>query len=154
MSPLDPSDYDVIECKQHMSELDTTIKSSIGDYRNAVNVKNTEVPNFDDEDIKEQLSYNFDLKESDIYDSKEVAVSDKNRPDMDDAPNSDVESTAFDKLLGVYVTLPGDDGESKVLARVKDRKRDHDGALIGKTHSNPILKTAVYNVETPDEHLQ
>ena len=126
-----------------MSELDTTIKSSIGDYRYAVNVKNTEVPDFDDEDIKEQLSYNFDLKESDIYDSKEVAVSDKNRPDMDDAPNSDVESTAFDKFLGVYVTLPGDDGESKVLARVKDRKRDHDGALIGKTHSNPILNTAV-----------
>ena len=62
---------------------------------------------------------------------------------MDDAPNSDVESTAFDKFLGVYVTLPGDDGESKVLARVKDRKRDHDGALIGKTHSNPILNTSV-----------
>ena len=73
---------------------------------------------------------------------------------MDDAPNSDVESTAFDKFLGVYVTLPGDDGESRVLARVKDRKRDHDGALIGKTHSNPILNTSVYNVETPDGHLQ
>ena len=41
---------------------------------------------------------------------------------MDDAPNPDVESTASDKFLGVYVTLPGDDGESKVLARVKDRK--------------------------------
>ena len=133
-----------------MSELDTTIKSSIGDYGNAVNVKNTEVPDFDDEDIKEQLSYNLDIKESDIDDSKEVAVSDKNRPDMDDAPKSDVESTAFDKFLGVYVTLPGDDGESKVLARVKDRKRDHDGALIGKTHSNPILNTAVYNVDTTE----
>ena len=103
-----------------MSELDTTIKSSIGDYRNAVNVKNTEFPDFDDEDIKDQISYNFDLKERDIDDSKEVAVSDKNRPDMDDAPNSDVESTDFDKFLGVYVTLPGKDSESKVLARVKD----------------------------------
>ena len=75
LSPLDPSDYDVNECKQCMSELDTTIKSSIGDYRNAVNVKNTEVTDFDEEDIKEQLSYNFDLKESDIDESKEVAVS-------------------------------------------------------------------------------
>ena len=120
----------------------------------AVNVKNTEVPDFDDEDIKEQLSYRFDLKESNIYDSKEVAVSDNNRPDMDDAPNSDVQSTTFDKFLGVYVTLPGDDGESKVLVRVNDLKRDHYGALIGKTHSNPILNTAVYNVETPDGHLQ
>ena len=60
-----------------MSTLDTTIKSSIGDYRNAVNVKNTEVPDFDDEYTKEQLLYNFDLKDSDIYDSKEVAVPDK-----------------------------------------------------------------------------
>ena len=73
---------------------------------------------------------------------------------MDNAPNSDVASTAFDKFLGVYVTLPGDNGESKVLARVKDRKIDHDGALIGKTHYNTILNTAVYNVETPNGHLQ
>ena len=143
-------DYEYVnECKQRMSTLDTTIKSSIGDYRNAINVKNTEVPDFDDKDIREQHSYNFDLKESDIDISKEVAVSEKNRPDMDDAPNPVVESTTFDKFLGVYVTLPGYDGESKVLARVKDRKRDHDSVLIGKTHSNPILNTAVYNVETP-----
>ena len=58
VSPLDTSDYNVNECKQRMSELDTTIKSSIGDYRNAVNVKNTEIPDFDENDIKEQLSYN------------------------------------------------------------------------------------------------
>ena len=40
VSPLDPSDYDVNECKQRMPKLDITIKSSIGYYRNAVNVKN------------------------------------------------------------------------------------------------------------------
>ena len=73
---------------------------------------------------------------------------------MDDATNLDVESTAFNKFLGVFVTLPGDDDESKVLTRVKDRKRYHDGALIGKTHSNPILNIAVYNVETPDGYHQ
>ena len=110
VSPLDPSYYNVNKCKQRLSELDNTIKSSIRDYHNAVNVKNTEVPDFDDEDIKEQLSYTFDIKESDIDYSKEVAVSDKNRLDMDDVPNSDVESTSSDKFLGVYVTLPGDDG--------------------------------------------
>ena len=78
VSLLDPSDYDVNKCKQRMSELDTTINSSIGDYRNAVNVKNTKVPDFDDKYIKEQLSYNFYLEESNINDSREVAVSDKN----------------------------------------------------------------------------
>ena len=51
VSPLDPSDYDVNECEQRMSKLDTTIKSSIGYYCNAVNFKNTEVPDFDDEDM-------------------------------------------------------------------------------------------------------
>ena len=56
VSPIDPSDYDVNECKQHMSKLDTTIKSSIGDYRNAFNVKITEVPGFYVEVIREQLS--------------------------------------------------------------------------------------------------
>ena len=48
--------------------------------------------------MTKEVSYNFDLKESNIDNSKEVAVSDKNRPDMDDAPNSDVESTALDKF--------------------------------------------------------
>ncbi len=65
-----------------------------------------------------------------------------------------MESTAFDKLLGLYNKLPGDNGESMVLARVKDRKRDHDGKLIGASNPNPILSTAVYNVETPDGNIQ
>ena len=41
-----------------------------------------------------------------------------------------------------------------VLDRVKDRKRNHDGKLIGRTDPNPILNTAVYNIESPDGIIQ
>lgn len=36
-----------------------------------------------------------------------------------------------------------------LLARVKNQKRDHDGKLLGSFNPNPILNTAVYNVESP-----
>ena len=83
----------------------------------------------------------------------EEAASDPGIPYIDETPTNDIESTELDKFLGVYMEIPGDDGESKVLAKVKDRKRDHDGKLIGQSHSTPILDTAVYNVVTPDGNL-
>jgi hypothetical protein len=35
-------------------------------------------------------------------------------------------------------------------AQVKRRKRDEDGNLIGRSHSNPILDTGLYEVEFED----
>ena len=152
VSPLEPDEYDVDEIKGRMDDLDMTIKTSIGDYRNAAN-ESTIMQDIDEDDIEQQLTYCFNLDSDDLNDTEAKAHSDKHRPDIDDAPTNDVESEAFDKFLGVYVELPGDDGESKVLARVKNRKRDHDGGLIGRTDDNPILNTAVYNVETPDGRI-
>ena len=54
-----------------------------------------------------------------------------------------MESEEFDKFLGVYVELPGDKKESKVLARVKKQKRDHNGKFIGTSNDNTILNMAV-----------
>ena len=71
-------------------------------------------------DIESQLSFCFDVNSAEINDSKEEAASDRNIPYMNDSPSDDVESTAFDKLLGVYLELLGGDGASKVLARVKE----------------------------------
>ena len=107
----------------------------------------------EDSDIKSQLAFSFDLEPHDIDILKEEAASDPEIPHIDETPTNDIESTEFDKFLGVYMEIPGDDGESKVLAKVKDRKRDHDGKLIGQSHSTPILDTAVYNVVTPDGNL-
>ena len=137
-----------------MVKLDEAIENSIGDYKNALNVSFKDLPEISKDDIESQLSFCFDVNSAEINDSKEEAASDRNIPYMDDSPSDDVESTAFDKFLGVYLELPGGDGESKVLARVRERKRDHDGRLIGTVHPNPILNTAVYNVETPDGNIQ
>ena len=94
--------------------------------------------------------YCFDLDDDELNDAEETVFSEKDRPEMDEAPTQDVESEAFDNFLGAYVELPGDDGESKVLARIKNRKRDHDGKLVGHFNANPILNTSVYNIESPD----
>ena len=108
-----------------MTELDETIKTKIGDYRNAINTKQTDLPEIDDDNIESQLAFTFDLKESDLNESEleHEAASDPHRPHMDEAPTNDVNSEAFDKFLGIYLELPGDDGESKVLGRVKNRKK-------------------------------
>ena len=83
-----------------------------------------------------------------MNDPEETVFSDKTRPDMDEVPNQDVESEVFDNFLRVYIKLPSNDGASKVLARVKNRKRDHDGKLVGHYNANPILNTSVYNIES------
>ena len=153
VSSLEPSDYNVLETKSRMSKLDIAIEASIGDYRNEANMASSQIPQMDDSDIKSQLAFSFDLEPHDIDILKEEAASDPEIPHIDETPTNDIESTEFDKFLGVYMEIPGDDGGSKVLAKVKDRKRDHDGKLIGQSHSNPILDTAVYNVVTPDGNL-
>lgn len=59
----------------------------------------------------------------------------------------------FDKFLGIEVNIPATDGESTVIGKVTKRKRDHDNALIGQYNENPILNTALYQVETPDGNI-
>ena len=36
---------------------------------------------------------------------------------------------------------------------MKGKKQDHDGKLIGTSNENPIINTALYNVENPDGHI-
>jgi len=147
--PVEPGDYDVDETKERMKDLDRTIHEKIGDYRNAINESQAQVPELSEDDIEEQLLYCFDITPEELGEGDNETKSDKDRPDVDGAGH-DIESEAFDKFLGLGVKLPGEDNESMVLGKVIGRKRDHDGELIGKTNDNLILNTAVYNVETPD----
>ena len=39
-------------------------------------------------------------------------------------------------------------------ARVKDRKRDHDGKRIGATNLSHMINTVIYNVETSDDNIR
>ena len=53
----------------------------------------------------------------------------------------------------MYVELTGDDKEYKLLSHLNGGKRYHDNKLIGTAYDNPILNTAVYNVENPDGNI-
>ena len=53
-----------------------------------------------------------------------------------------------DEYVNAYVTLPRDGRDW--TARVKKRKRDGNGDLVGERNDNPILDTRSYIVEFPD----
>ena len=53
----------------------------------------------------------------------------------------------------MYVELPGEDKEYKLLAFVKELKRYQDVKFIGTSNDNPMLNTAVYSVETPNGYI-
>ena len=48
----------------------------------------------------------------------------------------------------------GPHGENHITAKVIARKRDADGAPVGKRNNNPILDTCVYEVQFPDGHTE
>ncbi len=59
---------------------------------------------------------------------------------------------ADEQMLSMELALPKPGEDDLKLARVKRRKRDHDGQPIGVAHKNPILDTRVFDVEFEDGH--
>ena len=151
--PLEPSDKDVDETKTRMTDLNNAIKEAIGDYRNAGVEGKPQIPSLSEDDLVAQLNYCMGLEPHELVTNKQQHYFDEDIPDVDDAPTQDVESASFDKFLGIYVELPSSDGSSKVLGRVLSRKRDSDGAPVGNSNDNPLLSTAIYNIQTPDGHI-
>ena len=99
-------------------------------------------------DLISQLTFSLDIESDKIENINEKFYLDIKRPDQYEATYNDVEIKVFDNCLGVYFELPEDEKESKVLARVRERKRYHNGKLIGTSNYNPIINIAVYNVDT------
>ena len=118
--PIKPDDYDEDEYKARMRDLDDTIHNNIGDYRNAINENQAQIPILDEDDIEEQLLYCFEMTPEELSNWENEAKGDPNRPDIDGAGN-DVELEAFDKFLGIHVQVPGEDKESVVLRKVINR---------------------------------
>lgn len=135
-----------------MTDLDNTISNNIGDYRNAINENVTDTPEFGDDELDAQLGFCFDISNEELIGSNNNKLGEDKIPDSDGAV-PDVESEAFDKFLGIEVNIPSDDGESTVCGKVTKRKRDHDNSLIGQYNENPILNTALYQVETLDGNI-
>jgi hypothetical protein len=60
-----------------------------------------------------------------------------------------IESDAYDKFIGAEMTVDfGTDGRKR--ATVKERVRDFDGNLVGRSNANPLLDTSEYLIEYDD----
>ena len=86
--------------------------------------------------------------EEDIHDDEDIFF-------IDDYVSSGLDSDKevplnekYDEHLGLELLFPSQ-GEMKSGKTVR-RKRDHTGHLIGKSHSNPILDTRIYEVKFND----
>ena len=109
ISLLEPSEYNIFDTKHQIRNLDEIITKSIDkNYRNATNASNTKIIEMENNDLKLQLSFYFDLDPLDTNDAKEEAALDSKISHMDDTISTDVESTASNKFLGLHVTLPSD----------------------------------------------
>lgn len=147
--PLEPTEHEVQEVKDRMDDLNKTITKKISDYKNALHEEVTEVPDFNKEELDAQLGFCFHISNEELKGSDNDGLEEDNIPDLD-STSHEVDSSALDKFLGL---IPASDGKSTVIRKVTKRKHDHDNALIGQYNKNPILNTALYQVETPDRNI-
>ena len=100
-------------------------------YINAIGENIIQTPEMGKDDLIPELAFSFNIESDKIYDINEEFYSDGKRPDYEESPSNDVENEVFERFMGVYVELPGDNRESGVLAHMKERKQDCNGNLIG-----------------------
>ncbi len=67
----------------------------------------------------------------------------------DDSHEADPDT--YDRYVGTEVVLPK--GNAMINVKVRGRKRQAEGSLLGKAHANPILDTRTYEVEFADGQL-
>lgn len=91
----------------------------------------------------EEIQSNPDLQTPEFEPYQDDEEEPHQVPDIDEE-----EAGAYDQYIGAEVNLPI--GGQVLTGRVKERKRDREGNLIGKSHSNPVLDTRTYEVQFPD----
>jgi len=82
------------------------------------------------------------------YDDDDEKIDDPDDPKIIEEDNP----IGHDKYISAKVQIQRADTIQRGV--VKARKRDHEGRLIGFSHENPILDTAVYEVEFEDGHVE
>ena len=70
-------------------------------------------------------------------------------PEADD----DFDPDSLDGYINMELTIDRPGSVHSDLARVTKRMKDHAGNPIGRSHSNPILDTRMYEVEYSDGHI-
>ena len=119
------------EIIQAMTEFDAEIAIKLGDTIKPNNLPQDEASDY----TPDYLPYRDEITEPMVF------------PERDD-----IDTTTFDPYINaeVILPLPGDGIMGQKTAKVKSRKRDVNGDLIGKASEHPMLDTRVYTVEFPD----
>ena len=60
---------------------------------------------------------------------------------------------ALKKNIGTHIMVPGKDYIA-ILTKVRDRKRDHCGNIVGNSNNNPIIETIIYELELTDGRVE
>lgn len=81
-----------------------------------------------------------------------VEYEDDENPATPISDADEVDHEAFDKYISSRVWLPK--GDDMAYGTVRRRKRDQDGNLIGRSHSNPMVDTSLYEVEFDDGDVE
>lgn len=140
---IQADDIDSHALQKRLDDFDKSVKDRIGDYKGAILNANE---SYEPPQASNEYSWLFDIND-DSDEMVHIEHEEERVKDMDEYfPNASKEE--IDELIGVHVNMPHKDGS--ILVRVKDRKRDSDGNVIGTYDSNPILNTGIYEVEMPD----
>jgi hypothetical protein len=134
VSPLTEEELRKATVQEEMKLLDTAIEAKIGNKRPASEVE------------KEFDKLHPEIPEDIFLGDQEDEESEENDASIREADDFTPES--YDKYLTAEVMLPN--GGELVRAKVTSRKRDVDGNPVGKSHSNPLLDSRLYDVEFPD----
>ena len=79
-----------------------------------------------------------------------LEATDEETPPVQEA--DDFDHVAYDKYINARVLLP--QGDTLSYGTVKRRKRDQNGNLIGRYDPNPLLDTALYEVEFDSREVE
>ena len=146
VSPISREDKLNNAISQQMTDYTTSMESYIGHFTQSTQ------NNYDDctDDPYENIFEDDDLDEEDVQ--LQERDSDGNlvvRPDLDILDHDAPFVEEGDKYIGLKVPLPHPKGEMQ-QGTIKQRKRNHDGTLVGSANDNPLLDTSVYEVEFAD----
>jgi hypothetical protein len=101
-----------------------------------------------DQEYDKPLDENRNIYLQDVDDANIIPYDDDAvMPEADVTPDVD----SYDSYISSRVILPR--GDLYERATVTRRKRDHEGNLIGKAHTNPLLDSRVYEVTFSDGHV-
>ena len=89
-----------------------------------------------------------DMFQADNHDDEDILFHDNYVSSGFDSDKEAPFNEKYDEHLGLELLFPSQ-GEMKP-GKVIKRKRDHTGHLIGKSHSNPILDTRIYEIKFND----